>query len=78
MTQFYLESDSIVLGNRTIIVFLAMEHLLGVRSDVEVHYQLSDTGVFGIYVHIFSSLFSRKVYIFFYLSENVCNSQESM
>ena len=34
-----LECDNKLLGNRRIIVFLVKEHLLGVQSNVEVHYQ---------------------------------------
>ena len=40
MIKWCLECDDKLLGNRRIFVFLAIEHLLGIRSDVEVHYQL--------------------------------------
>ena len=40
MIQRWLECEDKLLGNQQIFVFLAIEHLLGIRSNVEVHYQL--------------------------------------
>ena len=51
-----LECDDKLLGNRPIIVFLAIEHLLGIRSDVEVHYQLLNFVFFGCTMSSFCNI----------------------